>query len=286
MSDAEEKVRWAERFKAQGWAYYRAAFTHGRQLWEHALIAFEQAEGLLRDAATPRAREGLIGVLSGKGSVLRSTGDPEGIRQALGLYREEIALLREFGRERELPEALVNVALACRDLATVDPTRAAELSQGVAACREALETARRLDRPEAEALAANTLGDLCLVLARLDLEEYRDRHAREAVGFYGQAEKLWQDRDEDGVTLARMGLAEAYITLGQNLEGARDLLEEALRYYRDYSGRPVSGPVRYQIAQVKELEARLYEAEGKVEDAARARREARESLESLGFGQH
>lgn len=286
MSDRDEKLAWAERLKAQGWGYYRAAYTHGRQLWDHALAAFEQAEALCREAGGPEGREGLIGALSGRGTVLRSSGTPDAIRAAIAFYQEEIALLREFGREKDLPEALVNLGLAYRDLVTVDPSAAADLEEGIRACREAVEGAKKLDRPEAEALAAGAIADICLVLARLDDEEYRERHLKEALSFYGQAEKLWEGRDEDGLALCRLGLSEAYIALGQNLEGARDLLEEVLRFYRDYAGTPVKGPVRYQIAQIKELQARLLRAEGKDKEAAEAHREAEDHLEALGFRPH
>jgi hypothetical protein len=80
-----------------------------------------------------------------------------------------------------------------------------------------------------------------------------------------------------------MGMAEAYIALGRNLEGARDFLAEVHRYYAEYAGAPVKGPVRYQMAQVKELEARILDAEGKPEEAAQAREEGRQNLDALGF---
>lgn len=281
--DRQEKLAWAERLKAQGWGFYRAAYTHGRQLWDHALAAFEQAEALYREAGGQEGTEGLLGALSGRGSVLRSSGRPEAIREAIRLYEEEIGLLRELGRATDLPEALVNVGLACRDLATVQPSAAAGLEKGVRACHEALELARSQGRPEAQALAASTVADLCLVLARLDAEDYRHQHLKEALAFYGQAEKLWEDRDPDGLALCRLGLAETYIAMNRNLDGARDLLGEVEKYYLAYAGTPVKGPVRYQLAQVKELQARLAEAEGKPEEAARARAEARAGLEALGF---
>lgn len=191
--------------------------------------------------------------------------------------------MHELDRERDLPEALVNLALAYRDLITVEPAESGEMTKGVEACREALDLAKRTCKPEAEALCACTLADLSLVMARLDREDYRETHLKEALGFYGQAEKLWEDRDKDGQALARLGLAETYILLRRNLDGARDLLEEVLDYYVNYAGTPVSGPVRYQVAQVKELQARLFEAEGKPEEAAQARQEARDQLERLGF---
>jgi len=281
LSDSEELLKWAEILKSQGWGYYRAAFTHGRQLWDQALTAFEQAEAIFRQEDHP---EGLVGVLSGRASVLRCSGRPESIRKALELYREESGLLQDMdGREAELAQSWVNEALAYRDLLTVEPEAASSMTDAVAACRRALETAGQAEKPETEALAACTLADLCLVMARLDEPSFKERHLKEAMGFYGQAEKLWEERDPDGQALARMGLAETYIALGENLEGARDLLGEVLEYYEDYSGKPVSGPVRYQIAQVKELEARLHEAEGDSGEAARARREAESHLEALGF---
>ncbi len=168
----------------------------------------------------------MVGALSGRATVLRSSGVPEAIRRAIGLYREEAALLRDLGREDEMPEALVGLALAYRDLATADPTAALELGEGVTACREALGRAEGTGKRDVQALAACTLADLCLVMARVDGEAYRERHLKEALAFYGQAEKLWADTDQDGLALCRLGLAEAYIALGENLEGARDLLEE------------------------------------------------------------
>ncbi len=285
--DDAEKLAWADRLKAQGWGYYRAAFTHGRQLWDHALAAFERAEDLYREVGSRQAREGLIGTLSGRGTVLRSSGAPEAIRQAIGLYEEEITLLRELGGDDDLPEALVNLGLAYRDMATVDPAGAAgDLEKGARVCREALEGAKKGGDQDGQALAASTLADLSLVLARLDAPEFREQHLKEALAFYGQAEKLWEGRDQDGLALCRLGLAETYIAMGRNLEGARDLLDEILDYYREYAGPPVKGPVLYQIAQVKELQARLFEAEGKPDEAAAVRREARESLKTLGFEPH
>jgi hypothetical protein len=283
MMDANEKFRWAERLKAQGWGYYRAAYTHGRQLWEHALTAFEQAEALFREVGTDAARAGLVGTLSGRATVLRSSGAPEAIRQALGLYEEEVALLRELGRRDDVPEALVNLALAHRDLMTVEPAETPGLARAVGVCREALDGAKRTGDEGVQALALSTLADLCLFIAGIDTPDLRERHLKEALAFYGQAEKLWEGRDEDGRALARMGMAEAYIALGRNLEGARDFLAEVHHYYAEYAGLPVKGPVRYQMAQVKELEARLLEAEGKPEDAAQAREEGRRNLDALGF---
>jgi len=283
LPDADEKLRWAERLKAQGWGYYRAAYTHGRQLWEHALTAFEQSEALFREVGTNTARAGLVGTLSGRATVLRSSGTPAAIRQALGLYEEEVALLRELGRHDDVPEALVNLALAHRDLMTVEPAETPGLAQAVGVCREALDGAKRTGDEGVQALALSTLADLCLVIAGIDTPDHRERHLKEALAFYGQAEKLWEGRDEDGRALARMGMAEAYIALGRNLEGARDFLAEVHRYYAEYAGAPVKGPVRYQMAQVKELEARILDAEGKPEEAAQAREEGRQNLDALGF---
>ncbi|RJQ08226.1 MAG: hypothetical protein C4551_05675 [Bacillota bacterium] len=276
-------IRWAERLTAQGWGYYRAAFTHGRKLWDYALAAFEQAEGLYRRANVTEGREGLAQALSGRATVLRSSGLPDAIREAVGLHREAIAILRELEAKEGLAEGLVNLALAYRDLVTVDPGAGSELGEAVEACREALDISKETGRPEDRALAACTLADISALLARLDDDAYRERHLAEALGFYGQAEKLWQDNDRDGLALARMGLAEAYVALGKNLEGARDLLDEVERYYIDYSGSPVRGPVRYQLAQVKELRARLLEAEGRSEEARALRQEALDGLEALGF---
>jgi len=281
VSDRDELLKWAEILKSQGWGYYRAAFTHGRQLWDQALTAFEQAEAIFRQEDSP---EGLVGALSGRASVLRSSGRPESIRKALELYREETRLLETMeDRQAELARSWVNQALAYRDLLTVAPTEARRAAEAIEACRRALEAAKRAAEPGVEALAACTVADLCLVMARLDDPSFKEKHLKEAMGFYGQAERLWEDNDPDGQALARLGLAEAYIALGQNLEGARDLLHEVLTYYEDYSKGPVSGPVRYQIAQVKELEAGLYEAEGDPERAARARQEALGHLKALGF---
>lgn len=290
MTDQEDKLAWAQRLKAQGWGYYRAAYTHGRQLFDHARVAFEQAEALFRESGGPEGKAGLATALSGRGAVLRAAGEADAIRRAIALFEEQAAILRELetqghpGIQPDLAEAQVNLALAYRDLATVDPGSAADLEKGIVACRRALETAERAGKPEDRALAASTLADLCLVLARLDAGEYHQQHLKEALAFYGQAEKLWQDRDPEGLALCRLGMAETYIAMGRNLEGARDLLEEALRYYTDYSGTPVKGPVRYQIAQAKELEARLLEAEGKPGEAAEARRQAKDHLQALGFG--
>jgi tetratricopeptide (TPR) repeat protein len=278
--DDEATLRWVQALKAQGWGYYRAAFTHGRELWEHALEAFRQAAALARETGNQRA---LVGVLSGEATVLRSTGAKEAIRRAVALYEEEIALLKTLGLEEQVPEALVNLALAYRDLATVEAAEAPVIEKGIEACREALESAKKADDPETHALAACTVGDLCLVMARLDLAEFREQHLKAAMAFYGQAEKLWEGRDADGVALARLGLSEAYIALKENLDGARDLIREVLEYYEGYSGPPVSGPVRYQMAQAKELLARLLEAEGKPGEAAEARREAQSLLKTLGF---
>lgn len=277
---AADERRLADILKAQGWGFYRAAFTHGRHLFETSLETFRQAAAIYRDLGD---QAGLAGALAGEATVLRSTGDPAAIRQALDLYRQEIELLRGSAAEEALPEGLINLALASRDLVTADQTATWAFDGGVTACREAITIANSKGNSDSVALANSTLADLCLVMARLDQPAYRETHLKEALGFYGQALRLWEARDQDGAILAKLGLAEAYIELERNLEGARDLLAEVLDYYTAYTNAPVSGPVRYQIAQVKELEARLLLAEGRPDEAEAKRQEARDQLEALGF---
>lgn len=283
MTEGEASIdqrRLADVLKAQGWGYYRAAYTHGRGLFDQALDAFQQAAAIYRDVGD---QAGLAAAIGGQATVLRSSGRPEAIRRASDLHQEQIGILRDLGAEAAMPEALINLALASRDLATADPAAAGVVAAGVGACREAMTLAKRGQSLDQMALATATLADLCLVMAEIDEPAYRDTHLQEALGFYGQALQLWGERDPDGAALARMGLAEAYIALGRNLEGARDLLGEVLEYYTTYTAAPVSGPVRYQIAQVRELEARLLEAEGQPGQAAAKREEARDQLETLGF---
>ncbi len=265
--------------EAEGWELIQRGFAGDRRLLDAAEERFRKAETLCRSWGD---REGLVGILSGRAAILRNSGEKEKILAAIDLYTEEIALLADAGREREVAAYQCNVALAYRDLATADPEGAIEfIGRGLDEGRRALALNEKLGHRPGLAQGSSVIADLCLLLADRD-PELKENHLATAATLYRTAEELWTGIDPEGQAMARMGLAEAYIGMGKNLDGAEALLDEAAR---EYTGEGETGrPVAYQLSQIHALRSRLLQAQGRTEEALEERRLAIELLNKAGFG--
>lgn len=278
-TDAEREAvrREAILLKAGAWELIRRGFAEDRHYLDAAEDQLKQAEALCRSIGDG---EGLVGILGGRGAILRSSGEKDKILAALSLYTEEVGLLADANREKEVAAYQSNVVMAYRDLATVDPENAlAYIGRGLDIGQTALAVSQRLADRGGMAQGSANLADLCVLLAEHD-PDLTDNHLATAATLYRTAEELWDGVDEDGLAMARMGLAEVYIRLGRNFDGAEALLDQAAETYRQRHGQPVA----YQLAQVHALRARLHKAQGRPEDAAEERRQAAGLLERLGFG--
>ncbi len=279
MSEAEREAAWQEAIllKAEAWELIRRGFAEDRRHLEAADGKLRQAEALCRSIGD---REGLVGILGGRGAILRSSGEKGKLLAAISLYTEEIGILADADREKEVAVYQSNIVAAYRDLATVDPEKAVEyIGRGLEIGQAALTVSQRLSDRAGMAQGSANLADLCALLAEHD-PELSENHLATAATLYRTAEELWTEVDDDGVALARMGLAEVYIRLGRNLDGAEALLDQAEEFY----GRSGTQSIGYQQSQIHALRARLREAEGRPEDAAEERRKAVEILDRMGFG--
>lgn len=279
MNEAEREATRQEAIllKAEAWELIRRGFAEDRRHLEAADRKLRQAEALCRSIGD---REGLVGILGGRGAILRSSGEVDKLLTAISLFTEEIGILADADREPEVAVYQSNIVAAYRDLATVDPDKAVEyIGRGLDIGQAALTVSQRLSDRAGMAQGSANLADLCVLLAGHD-PELGENHLATAASLYRAAEELWTGVDDDGVALARMGLAETYVRLGRNLEGADALLDQA----EDFYGRPGGQGVGYQQSQVHALRARLREAQGRPEEAAEERRQASEIMERIGFG--
>lgn len=274
--EREAARREAILLKAEAWQLIRRGFAENRGHLAGAEEKLKKAEALCRSTGD---REGLVGILAGRGAILRSSGQKDQILAAIGLYMEEIGILAEADREKEVAAYQSNVVMAYRDLATVDPENALDhLGRGFEIGQAALAASRRLADRAGMAQGSANLAELCMLLADNDPELAED-HLATAVVLYRAAEELWTELDREGLAAARMGLAEAYLRLGRNLEGVEELLEQSAEIYAGADG----GPVVYQLAQVHALRARLRQAQGRPAEAAEERGKAIDLFERLGF---
>jgi len=273
---SSEEIPAPRRALAQAAVYYQMAFTHGKAFLAMAREELAAAEKAAREAGDDEALASVYGLWA---SVLRTEAGPEAIVQAVDYVRQEVELLEANGRVREAAEAMVSLPALYRDLATVDPAHSlAHVYEGLKAGEEALRRASELDLRSAMVAGSTYLGDLCLMLADADAER-QDEHLQVAAGLYGKADELATQDDRDGQVLARLGLAETYIRMGKNLDGARDFLQEALDFYSRHEG----GELTYQVAYVFSLMARLEDALGDYQAARTHREEAISLWRNLGF---
>ncbi|MHB0884425.1 MAG: hypothetical protein ACYC6V_02640 [Bacillota bacterium] len=279
MSEVEREAARQEAIllKAEAWELIRRGFAEDRHHLEAADRKLRQAEALCRSIGD---REGLVGILGGRGAILRTSGEVDKLLAAVSLYTEEVGILADADREKEVAVYQSNIVAAYRDLATVDPEQAVEyIGRGLEIGQAALTVSQRLSDRAGMAQGSANLADLCVLLAEHD-PELGENHLATAATLYRTAEELWTGVDDDGLAMARMGLAEVYIRLGRNFDGAEALLEQAGEFY----GRSGDQSVGYQRSQVHALRARLLTAEGRPAEAADERRKAAEIMDRLGFG--
>jgi len=273
---SSEEISEQRRLLAQAALYYEMAFTQGAAFLAMAREQLAQAEAMARQAGDDDTLAAVLGLWA---AVLRAGAGRDDIARAVDYLRQQVGLLEAQGRGQEAAEAMSNLPALYRDLATVDPEHAlAYLHEGLRAGEEALGRAAELDARGAMAATSAHLGDLCLILADADAER-EDEYLQVAAGLYGKADQTFGDRDRDGQVLARLGLAETYIRMGKNLEGARDFLHEALDFYSRHEG----GEVTYQVAFVYSLLARLEDTMGDHAAAREHREQAITLWRNLGF---
>ncbi len=261
---------------ARGWAYFDRAFREDRQYLTCAHRTFRQVEELSRRAGLPELE---AEALSAQGMCLRATGQVEQVQRALEAHDRAAALWETLGREEELATERDRMQLAYRDLAVVDRGRALEyLKKGFEVGQQALTVWKRRRNKAGLAQCCSNLADLCCILAQHDPGLMR-RHLAMAATLYQQAEELWGESAPDAVMTARMGLAEVYIALNANLEGAEAILKDALGYYSGKRGTQVT----YQLAQANALLARCYRRQGRMKMAREHETRARSLFRSLGF---
>lgn len=269
---AEAKKR-VSQWKQDGWQAYQRTFTEGRSQLAVAQGFFSSAEAECR-----RVRDfpELVGVLSGLGAVARATGGKAELEKALRLYWEEVDILTSLGRQLEAADRHAELEAVYRDLAMVDEERAlVYLKEGLEVGSKAMDIARQHQDRGILSRVGVAVADICQLLAEHD-REYAGHHLEMAADLYLQASQTWEDAE--GRAMAGMGLAEVYIRLGKNLEGAQDLLEQAMAAYQKLPG----GPVDYQVAQIHALLGRLFAQAGDGQRASRHVREAVEIFARLG----
>ncbi|MEW6524511.1 MAG: tetratricopeptide repeat protein [Bacillota bacterium] len=261
--DAQRRVR---EWKQAGWQAYQRAFTEGRSQLAVALSSFSSAEAECRKV---RDFQELVGVLSGLGAVARATGGKEELEKALRYYWEEVDILTSLGRQLEAADRHAELEAVYRDLAMVDAEKAlVYLKEGLEVGIKALDVARQCQDREIMARVGTAVADICQLISEHDCE-YAEYHLEMAADLYLQAAGTWEE--VEGKAMANMGLAEVYIRLGKNLDGARELLEQAMETYVKLPG----GQVDYQVAQVHALLGRLFAVSG---DRARAARHIRDAV--------
>jgi tetratricopeptide (TPR) repeat protein len=255
VSGVDDKRRaWVDQARQAGWQAFDRAFTEGREQLTLAAEHFARAEAECR---RERDYPGLVGVLSGLGAVHRALGDRADLEKALRYYWEEVDILTSLGRELEAAERHAELGAVYRDLAAADGDRALlYLKEGLEVGMKALEVARRYQARETCARISMAVADICQVLSDHDLE-YAEFHLEMAADLYRQSAEVWP-ADAEGRAITNLGLAEVYVRLGKNLEGARVLLEQALEIYQALPG----GQVDYQLGQVHAVLGRLYARSG------------------------
>lgn len=279
-----DEVAWVSMI-AGGWEAYQKSFSMGKEHLVDALSLFREAEALLREVGD---HENLPLALDGKGAVLHAMGNVRDLRLAAECYDEETTLLKSHGNQIEMMQAISSHQAVLRDLALLEPEGAfARIKKGLKMGEEAIDIAASLRDERALAWASQTTADLCVVLSRLDSPCSRS-HLSVALDLYRGAGELW-DRvrggavglgireAREGRALSLLGMAEALVMLGQDLDSAEDFIKEANDIYLPL------GTNSYQMGHVKSLFGSLYLAKGDKAAAARHFREARETFSRLGF---
>lgn len=289
----------------KGWKAYQKAFSSGKEYAYEALELFEGAVETLREIDD---RGNLPLALDGMGACFHLLGTGDDIEQARGCYNEEMKLLERSGSKEELVQVISSQQAVLRDLALLSPASAfLYLEEGLKLGERGMTLATKTRDERSLAWVTKTTADLCCVLARID-SVYTSSHLDTAIDLYEKAVVLWDrvmerghpgERQSHGAragsrtpesggmagagqvleskTLTLLGLSQAYIMQGKNLDIARSILDQARFFYS--SGRPDL----YQLAHVESLYGDLALAEGNREEASLHFGEAAGAFDRLGF---
>jgi hypothetical protein len=281
----KQELPWLSRI-SRGWKAYQKSFTGGKQ---HAREALELFAGAADSLRAPDNRENLPLALDGMGAALHLLGSLDDLKRADKCYDEEIRLLGKASNPQELAQAISSQQAVLRDLAVLDPSNAfTYLEKGLRIGGKGMTLATKSRDERSLAALSHTTADLCCVLARLD-RACAPSHLEAAVDLYEKAGALWDrvasrgktssvpKEAQVGKSLTLLGLAEAHIMLGKDLERARELLNAV----RDFYGK--SGGGSYQMGHLESLYGSLALAEGNMEEAEEHLGDAKQIWERLGF---
>ncbi len=282
---------------SRGWKAYQKSFSSGKDHAREALDLFARAAEQLR---SQEDAENLPLALDGMGAALHLLGSLDDLKRAQKCYDEEIRLLGKARNPQELAQAISSQQAVLRDLALLDPGSAfAYLEKGLKLGDKGMTLAAKSRDERSLAWVSQTTADLCCVLARID-KACSSAHLEVAVDLYQKAGLLWdrvatrgrprksaaEDKPQpvstpreaaEGRALTQLGLVEAYIMLGRDLDKSRTLLGEVRELY----SKPGGGA--YQMGHVLSLYGSLALAEGDREQAEARFLEARETFKRLGF---
>ncbi len=295
-SCAGERPLWLDRIM-QGWEAYNKSFIEGKGSVDEAVNLFREAAEILREAGD---EINLPLALAGLGSALHALGGVDDLLEASRCYEEEGRLWGSVEASHQVVLSVTRHQAVLRDLALLQPEKGLEyVEKGLAIGERAMNEARLQEDHRDLATVTHTTADLCMVLARID-SECMASHLEVALELYGKALDIWEheaeDRDFAGVdethqadgtdeaseaaegrAICLMGMAEAYIMLGRNLEGAESFLDDAACYYERF------GPNSYHMGHIKSLFGSLFVATGHREKAVSCFKESREIFRRLGF---
>jgi tetratricopeptide (TPR) repeat protein len=300
---ARQEYPWLQRI-SRGWKAYQKSFSSGREHAREALDLFAGAAGALREKAD---YENLPMALDGMGAALHLLGTAEELRQADKCYDEEIRLLERAKNVQELAQAVSSEQAVLRDLALLTPESAfACLEKGLRLGEKGMTLAARTRDEKSLAWVSQTTADLCCVLAQTD-RSMAETHLSTAIDLYQKAGVLWERvaargrpregaqaavKEEsdagsqagalpreaaEGKALSLLGMVEAYVMMGKNLDSARVMLDEARSFYTR------AGTGSYQMAHVESLSGSLALAEGDREEALKHFKDATDTFRRLGF---
>lgn len=315
MSEGSTRQRypWLQRI-SKGWKAYQKSFSSGKEHAREALDLFAGAAQTLREAEDT---ENLPLALDGMGAALHLLGTNEDLLRADKCYDEEIRLLERAANPQELTQAVSSQQAVLRDLALVAPESAfAHLEKGLKLGDKGMTLAAKMRDERSLAWVSQTTADLCCVLARID-RACAASHLEVALDLYQKSAVLWdrlaarrrpkkaapaasssptasaspEDGEKgsrpqsvtihreaaEGRTLTLLGMAEAHIMQGKNLDRARILLDDARDFYSK------GGPGSYQMGHVESLYGSLALAGGDRDEASRRFANAAGIFRRLGF---
>ncbi len=281
--DGDNSALWLDLI-VRGWEAYNRGFSEGQRCVMKALALFDQAASLLRGVGD---EVNLPLALSGLGASYHALGTKDDLLKAKDCYDEEIRLWRALSAHGQLILSATKLQGVLRDLALLDTENALlYVEEGLSIGWQAMADAVKKEDYKDLATISLTTGDLCVVLAGLDAD-CSESHLEAALGLYQKALDVWErtleeegdtgNEAKEGKVLSLLGMAEAYIMLGRNLESAGDFLQQAQDHYEE------SGRNAYHMGHVKSLQGRLFAATGQRQKAVAAFAEAQDIFKGLGF---